>query len=495
MAVEPDISLAVGRPGGQQVAQGAASDPLGLMDQYVHLGTALTQQQILQQTFQARQRASEILAASPDLETGIQNVLRDPVASFGSGETINQFRQGMLALTQQQGEVQRQAQSGLGPLLQGLNGAIEDPSAFQPIRNAFLSTISPQARPQVEAAVNSLQGYLAGSSSPDQYRMRLGSLLLGAGVSPETLRATTGTIAPGLERGPFGQGGAETLAPVGGPAYGGGPLLGGGGGNALGVPGPAPAPGGPVGAGAGAGAAPQGPSLTSQKFMQDRGSAIAADIAGLDERVQTGGTVMQTINEAREAAQLARPGGGAEVYQRLGQLAQAFGVPQATVDKIANGDLAASQEFQKLMVNTTMSQIQNQIPAGSRLSQQEFKVFNQNNPNLSTDPRAIDKIFGFWTRVYNRDVQQQAAFNAFRKQPGADIQDFPAYWTKYQLDQGIIKRATELQGSQSPAGTVPPGAVHWVIQNGKLVPAGGSPTARPAPPAGGPQPAGTTDQF
>jgi hypothetical protein len=468
MPIDPDISLQVAGGGGQGApAAPAAVNPLGITSGLVNTMTGIQQLRQLNMTLQARQRASEIIASSPDMDTAIQGILHDPIAAFGSGETINQFRQSQLAMTQVQGEVQKQATSGMEATLHGLTGALNDPRMFNPTVQAYLQTLSPAARAEVAPAVDSLKrGLVDTATSPGDYQNNLAALLMGSGISPDTIRGVTGALPPTVATGPYGPGGAQTPAIIGGPAAGGASP-------SLYAPPPSTA-GGPAPVPAGAGG-PQGPSQATTAFNTKRAQDITDELNSLDERAQVGGTILNTLTEARNAQQLMKAGGGASTYAKVGQLAQALGAPQDLVDRLANGDLAASQEFTKLMVNTTMGQIQNQVPPGSKLNQQEFKVFNANNPNLDTDPRAIDKIFDFWTRIYNRDYQEQQQFSAARKEPGFDVLDWPARWQKYQHDTGMIQPSTGLAGSQQPAvpaGGVPAGAKHWIIQDGKLVPAG-----------------------
>lgn len=470
MPLDPDISLDVVPRGGQPQV-GAGANPLAMVQGYVDTASKLQALRQFNLQLQARQRAAEILSTAPDMQSGIQAVLHDPVAAFGAGQTLSDYSNAYQALTGVQGQVQQQATSGLGNLVHMLNGSLEDPAASNSIIQSYLETVSPQARPQVKAAIDRLQGYL-GPLPPDQRRRVLASTIMGSGVSPDVVRATTGAPPPSFVSGPFGPEGATTVRQVGGPAYGGAvqtaPAA-----EALQAAGATLAGGAPAGVGAPrapAGVAPQGPTIPTQTFLKGRAADITQELSSLDERVQKGGTIMQTIAPARQALDQIRAGGGASAYSNLAQLAQAFGARENLVDKIANGDLAASQEFSKLMVNTTMSQIQTQMVSGSRLNRDEWEAFTKNNPNLDTDPQAIDKIFDFWTRIFNRDATEQRVFNEARRQPGFDILSWPTQWTQYQLQHGMIQTSTPLAGSQTAPQGIPAGAKQWKIEGGKLVP-------------------------
>jgi hypothetical protein len=153
----------------------------------------------------------------------------------------------------------------------------------------------------------------------------------------------------------------------------------------------------------------------------------------------------------------------------VGQIAQALGAGPDLVNKISNGNLGASQEFNKLMVNTTMGQIRTQLEGmhGSRLSQQEFKTFQENNPNIDTDPGAIDKIFNFWTKLYTQNHAEQTELNRYLS-TGGDLSQWPARWQDVAQQRGYITpEITEPKTAGAPA--------FWYdLAHGKLVPIGAS---------------------
>src|SRR5215469_13246768 len=200
MPIDPDISLAAGRlPGGVQAP--ALANPLGLVGQYAETAQRLQQLNLFNQTLQARQRAGEIIAGSPDLETGIHSALQDPLVAGFAGDTLNAYRQSLLAVTQQQREQQTMSTSGFQGLLQGLTAAYNNPEGFNSIANAYLAQLSPTARDSASAGIASLKNYLLAPDTngnpvtQDLYHQRMAGVLLGAGVSPETYRQGTGALA------------------------------------------------------------------------------------------------------------------------------------------------------------------------------------------------------------------------------------------------------------------------------------------------------------
>lgn len=215
---------------------------------------------------------------------------------------------------------------------------------------------------------------------------------------------------------------------------------------------------------------PVGPTQTQSTYNESRGKDMADYQKSLDERTSVGGQILKTLGEARGALSNFEPGGGASTYARIGQLAQAFGASGPLVDRIANGDLSASQEFNKLMVNTTMGQIREQLTGigASRLSQMEFKSFNENNPNIDTDPRAIEKIFNFWTRLYQQDHAEQTGLQAHLK-AGGDISAWPSIWQDQAQKKGYINPRITYNAIAPGAGTV----THQWIPGRGLQPAAG----------------------
>lgn len=179
-----------------------------------------------------------------------------------------------------------------------------------------------------------------------------------------------------------------------------------------------------------------GPSLAQQNYTTNRIKDLTDQQNDLDHAVTTGNTLVQNLGEARDALKDFKPGGGADTYAKLASVLQGVGFPQSVVDKVGNGNVSSSQEFQKLMVNTTNAQIKQQV-GGSIRGQQEFDTFQKNNPNIETDPRAIDKIFNFWTKVYQRNAAEQSQQNQFLKS-GGDITDWPSEWQKRSKALGFI---------------------------------------------------------
>ncbi len=174
-------------------------------------------------------------------------------------------------------------------------------------------------------------------------------------------------------------------------------------------------------------------SPQAQKFADAQAGSAATAAAALNERVRSGADLMQRIGESRDAMEKFKPGAGKETRLQVAQMAQAMGVPDSTVSKIAGGDIGAMQEFQKLAVSQAMEALKQTMATdngmGGRMTQAEFQQFLKVNPNLSTDPRAINKLFDFSEKVHARNLKEQQSFDQYVTK-GGDPARWPAEWAR-----------------------------------------------------------------
>lgn len=455
MPLDPAISLAAGQglPQQQPILGG---NPIGSALTMMQIQNAANQNRLFQQTFAARQQMGEIMASAPNTEAGLQQILQSPAAPF-AGEFLNSIRAAQQAMVGMQGEQQKQAQSGLEAVMHMLPSVYANPTngQWQTSMNVATQGLSPYAMQASKGAIESIRQGLMENLPADQnaaagvVRQRIGALLYSSNMTPDQMYALGGVIRPQVVQTTGAQG--QPISQV----VGGSPFPQGQGGGMGAVQGGQGAMqgGGAPALNAGVGAAPGsvlgiGPTATQGKYLTDRGTDMAQYQKALDTNVSMGATIQQTIAEARNAMANFIPGGGAETYAKIAQVAQAFGADPKIVDKISNGDLSASQEFNKLMVNTVMGQIREQLSGigGSRLSQMEFQTFSKNNPNIETDPRAIGKIFDFWTRLYQRDVDEQRSMNQYLGR-GGDISQWPATWQHIAAQKGYIVPSVTASGA------------------------------------------------
>lgn len=216
-------------------------DMFGRMEQMANIRNLMNQNNLFQQTFQAKQKAGQIMATAPDVNTGLQRLQADPTTAAFAPELMNTYRQLDLTNTQVQSNQQTMYSSGMHSVMQALPSAYTDMSSFDKAMGVQIGTLSPMTQQYLKdtGAIQSLRSAMFDDLPKDQkaaqqaYKMRWNALMLGAGFSPEAIQQITskpstveaggkiytGTTAPGIFGGGF------TEAPVNmsgqGPAYGG----------------------------------------------------------------------------------------------------------------------------------------------------------------------------------------------------------------------------------------------------------------------------------
>jgi len=112
----------------------------------------------------------------------------------------------------------------------------------------------------------------------------------------------------------------------------------------------------------------------------------------LTQRVGGAIQVDARINEAEQLMNQFKPGAGARAYADLAQRLQAIGAPQDLVDKVAGGDLSATQSFNKFIAQAVTSGI-GQLQGNPTANM--MNDYLKNNPDVTSDPRALKRFFEF----------------------------------------------------------------------------------------------------
>jgi len=432
----PDLDLTprnVGGPSG-----GMMANPLGLVEGIVGMRGQLLQQQLAgqsiyvqQQQIQARQLAGQIIASSPpgDFETMTKNLQSNQAVSAWLPDIFKSVNEAKTAILTARGleldqnskawDIYRKslAQVEENPTPQGITDTIKSNLAVLP--KSMQATLTPMFEASAVGLMRGIQPLTGDPQQDAQIKAHNAQVItqnaigqvMGAGVSPDIAFGAAGATPPQNISGEFGPQGQKTVAQVGGYRGVGGQV-------------------------------PMGPSLTQGKYLESRGTDMADYQKGLDDRVKMGQQILQTIEPAWGAIKELEkaggsPGGLATARMHIGQLAQGLGASPETVAAISNGSLPASQELSKLMVNTTMSQISQQLPAMSKMAVSEFNAFMANNPNLDTDPRAIEKIFNFWSKVQAVNRTEQSELNKFVGK-GGNVSEWPAKWQEIAEKRGLV---------------------------------------------------------
>lgn len=468
-SLNPSIALGINPPQG-----GISSNPIGSMMQLFEMRNLANQNALFQQTFRARQAMGPIFQQSIDPSTGEIDYNRaltlagkNPDAAFMVPEIANTIAQRELTKAQMSGALQTQAQEGLKGLMSNVFApGMADPMHIPQHMEAYLASLPKSTRQAIEPYANDWLSTLVDvpkgqTLTPELVTQRLMGAAAQAGFSADQIAAARGAKPVTVEAGGTTQGGMQSLVT-------GGLQMAPGGVPHTMTPGEAATPvegsqGGLIpkgrvltdqpggyGAAASGGQSPPGTSLAStlrqgltpdqRKALEGAGTNVTDYEAALNARVQTGEQLQVRIKEVRDLMQHIRMGGGSEFYGRLAQVAQAFGLSQQNVDKINGGDLGASQEFSKFAVQSAVEVLKQTLAGavGSKVNQLEFEKFEENNPKLDTDPRAVEKIYNFMTRIYSMDTTEQSELRDFRANGGRMI-DWPNEWAKRAQAQGLIQ--------------------------------------------------------
>lgn len=502
MPLDPSISLDVKPPA-------TPANPLTTIGEYAGIQNQLNQNRLFQQTFAAKQKAGQIIAASPDLESAFTNLAKDPQVAPFAGQIINDYRQGMLAQTQQLGELQTQATTGMDAFRKLLPSMVTNPGGWQSTANSVLSTLSPQVQGQVSSAINNV-GKALTDGLPDDPQARTGELnkrltgfMVSAGVSPDSINATMGTpstrdvggsITSGLTTPAFAGGGfiptnsvGKTLAPQVVNEFGPGgstqPTIVGGAAGSPANPLLPPAGGSPRTAGAPAGNALGLPSPTQQQagYLEPSGKAAASTQEELNSAAIALPTAVKRLDLMNQAVQQFQTGGGAELRTHVASLLQAArnaGVSSISddfINKVSNGSIADSQTFNAMAKPLAVQTLKDVASGTGRVMRSEVDAF-LDTIDMNKDPDAVQKILNYSRYVADQKYNQAQAFPQFKQaiatgdpsMKGFDLSDFGAWYAKQQHDIGALDTSPQATGLGG-RGNVK----RWQVQDGKLVPVGG----------------------
>lgn len=402
----------------------------------------MNENRLFQQTFAAKQRAGQILSSVDpnDPEAGIRGLMSDPLTAPFSGEIIGQIRGAQKTLLDMQGQQQTQAQSGLDAVLKALPAGMADPSQLDSAIKMHMSTLSPTAQARVAPAVESLKHSLLDGLPDDPaqaqkvFQTRIGGHMISAGFTPDSLRAITGQLAPTVESGPYGPGGAQKPVVIGGPAAG-------------------PAnPLSPLGAGANPGAGtnrnalmPEGPTqeqTAANTAAGGVGGAVSGEMSDLARGLPT---VLKRMDNTIDALGGFQSGGGANIRTSVAKAIQAVKnagagdyIPQNLVDAVGNQNLGATELFNANIKPFVTEQLREAATgSGAGRIRAEVEAFLK-SADATTDPATLMRIFNQARYHLQVGYDQSQKFVDFkqalgRKDPsvaGLGESDFFPYYAK-----------------------------------------------------------------
>lgn len=454
---DPTIALRVAPA---EAPSGPAFNPFEMISKLAQTRATMLEVQNAQQTLAAKQRAGQLMANAPDLESGINAMQKDPSVAGFAPDILASLAGVNSSLVAAAGQRQAQSESGLGTLLKSISAGINDPSMVKTAAYGALQTMSPDARKAMLPAYTQIVHSLTDGLPADPelarpiYQRRLAALSLSAGLSPDTVRASTGTVAPSQTLAPVGEGGAMVPVQLGGPVT--GPsasgVVGGDGtaGNSLALP---PGPGqsdltAPVASPA------QIKGQTQQQ--QAASSAKGAQAGELSAEMAAASDIalpLKKINMMTDALSQFQSGGGAETRTQLGTSLQALknaGLPvsQDTIDKVANGSLQYSQLFDSEIKPFLVKQLTDAAAGQGRVTKTEVDSFIT-SMDSTKDPATVMKLLN--QAKYSLQIQydksqkyldfKKALKNDDPSVSGLDENDFPE-WYIHHFDPEKLPQAT-----------------------------------------------------
>lgn len=384
---------------------------------------ALTQ---AQQQLAARQKAGQIMARAPSVEVGVAQLLSDPETAGFAPDVVNTMQAISSSQTGQAGEQQSQAISGQGQLFKVLTGAVQNPGMAKPLADAALDAMSPSARAANSQAYTNIVKSLTDGLPDDpvaaqqEYSKRLSGILLGAGIPADQIRASTGAVAPSVQMLPVGEGGAQVPVQIGG-----------------GVTSPnTPQIMGQPGA-----------SVQGQTQTQQTANAARGGVAGkIDDEMTAQSALqpaLQRIDIIQGMLKNFQSGGGADAMAKAAQGLQALqkaGLPISddTINKVGNGSLSATQVFNAEIKPLVIQSLKSDIQGTGRAMRPEVETYLQ-SMDATTDPAALMKLTN--QARYNMQVmydqsQKYVDFKEAQRQNDPSIEkykdpaDFYAWYNK-----------------------------------------------------------------
>lgn len=182
--------------------------------------------------------------------------------------------------------------------------------------------------------------------------------------------------------------------------------------------------------------------------------------------------LLQRIEQSREALTKFKAGGGMGTGVELAQYAQALHMPDGLVNRLAGGNLAAAQEFQKFAAQEALGTMQqalaNDSGAGSKGNKMAMELFIKNNPNITTDPNAIEKIFNFQTKLHNELLNKSDMLAKFVSDPTTtkDPLVFDNLYARSQIKSGNVTPQF-VQGQAKGTTPVTPANVQAILEKYK----------------------------
>lgn len=226
MPIDPSLSLKTYASSGDMTKDAPANAlaPILNVGKLAEIQNTINQNRLFQQTFHARQLAGQIMASAPSLEAGWTAIERNPETAAFAGEIALQGGQAQQLLTQIHGAQQEQNLSALGFIFKGLGPVLNNPSSWKDTIDTYTSVLPPETSKALAPGIESLRKSLLddlpleadgkpGDAAKAELRKRVGAVMMSSSITPDVIRASTGSLPPQVVTGP----GSVPMV-IGGPA-------------------------------------------------------------------------------------------------------------------------------------------------------------------------------------------------------------------------------------------------------------------------------------
>lgn len=404
---------------------GNALNPLDMMNQILDLRTKSL-------LLSAKHRAGQIMAAAPSIEQGIQDLSKDPLTAGMAPEIIATYQNIQQSVIATHGLQQEQGIQGLNSVLQGLFPGISDPTHLGDAIAMHSAVLSPEAQDAVRKAVPDLTKVLTsdlpeGQAGVDELTRRIASIYVGAGGSPENVRAVTGAMTPQTVQttGPEGEAVTKII---------GGPMAG---------------AGAPAGTEIG-----KGPSILKQAEASATGGTVGNLTADMSADAEQIPQTLKQLDLMAQALKSFQSGGFADFRAEGGKLLQGLknigvtGVSQDLIDKVANGDLAASQTFSSQIKIMAVRALRDASQGLGKATKNEIDSFLQ-MADVTTDPASLLNLLNLARYSLQIGYDKSQKFVKFKQMvakndpavQGLSIADFEP-WYASQFDPSTLPSST-----------------------------------------------------
>lgn len=501
MPVDPNISLQVAPPPG-------GGSPFDMISKFAETQQRLNDLKLFRQTFAARQRAGEILAASSDPQTAVKSLMADPLTASFAPELAQNWAGIGQALVATEGARQGQFGDAYKTFLGNLPSVLARPESWPAVTANVLAGVPGPLQPKMAQAMENIRrsltdGLPPGSAARPEMNRRAVAIM-SPYVSGETLAQVQGQfhefdlgnqkllapVAP-VQGGPLGQAPGTLEAPgstvqmglppsiqdipnaatgatergvlsaPGSISPGGNPLGGGGGGGG----------GNPASAGS-SGFTPLGstPGIVKAGELGSSVDLTKGYNTSSSHLVDTMPVKMQALDSIFDAMKHFRTGGLQPERQAMATTAQGLmrlvGASEADtdaiVDKINGGSLPAAQFFNTQLKPLLVRALATDATGTGRVMLPEVEAY-LHLLDTSKDPRAIAGALNNIKRTLRRNYDMALQWNQWRDS-GKDAQGFAANWSQRRL-QDMPKMvgdfsledydARQIQGG-NPGGGKPP---------------------------------------